>query len=246
MATRKPPDAWYWSYDIKPDEIDSVLVPGARLMRLSSYRKGTSLRFAALAYQDHGPARRHASDLDADAAAKLLKETGERPVAVTVDAAGGAPRFSLVIETGPGPVAALHVDLDEAGVRALLDEKHGIADLATYATAAGRRYAAIIEERAAPSWLFTGVTGPELDAALVERGAQLVRVRGYQEGGRQLFAAVAERAEGGTWAWYAALDPDAVARNLERNGAYPLDLDASRDEQGLRFCVVMVRGAQSI
>jgi hypothetical protein len=241
MSARKQPEAWYWSYDIKPDEIDSVLMPGVRLMRLSSYRKGTSPRFAALAYQEPGPARRHATDLDAAAAAKLVQDTGERPVAITVDAGGGSPRFSLVLETGPGPMASLHVDLDEAAVRALLDDQHGIADLATYAAGGARKYAVIVGERSAPSWLFTGVTALELDAKLVEHGAALVRVRGYQEAGRPLFAAVAERAEPGAWAWYPALDPDAVARNLERNDSFPVDLDATRDEQGLRFSVVMYR-----
>lgn len=241
MAARKPPEAWYWSYDIKPEDIDSVLVPGVRLVRLSSYRKGTSPRFAALAYKEPGPARRYVLNLEAAAAAKHVEDTGERPVSITVDPGDGAPRFSLVLETGPGPVARLHLDLDEAAVRALLDDQHGIADLVTYATGEGRRYAAIIDERTGPSYLITGVPALELDAKLVEHGAALVRVRGYQEAGRQLFAAVAERAEPGPWAWYASLDPDAVARNLETNKAYPVDLDATRDDKGLRFAVVMYR-----
>src|SRR5678815_4123255 len=103
MHARKPPEAWYWSYDIKPDDIGAILVPGARLVRLSSYRKGTSPRFAALAYKEPGPARRHALDLEAAAAARLVGETGERPISITVDPGPGgpgadAPRFSLVLE----------------------------------------------------------------------------------------------------------------------------------------------------
>lgn len=241
MTARKSPEAWYWSYDIKPDDIDSVLVPGARLVRLSSYRKGTSPRFAALMYQEPGPARRHVLDLEAAATVALLRETGERPVAITVDAGAVPPRFSLVLETGPGPASSLRVDLDEAAARALLDDRHGISDLVTYTTGGVRKYAVIVDERAGPSWLFTGVTARDLEAKVMEHNAAPVRVRGYQEAGRQLFAAVAERADPGTWAWYAALDPDGVARNLERNESYPLDLDATRDEHGLRFSVVMRR-----
>lgn len=241
MAARKPPEAWYWSYDIHPQDIDSVLVPGVRLVRLSSYRKGTSPRFAALAYKEPGPARRYVLDLEAAAAAKHVQESGERPVAITVAPGDGPPRFSLLLETGPGPVTSLHLDLDEAAARALLDGQHGIADLVTYATGDGRRYAAIVDERTTPSWLFTGLTAQELDAKLVEHGAALVRVRPYLEAGRQLFAAVAEPAEPGPWAWYSSLDADAVARNLETNKAYPVDLDATRDEKGLRFAVVMYR-----
>jgi hypothetical protein len=130
-----------------------------------------------------------------------------------------------------------------AAAHALLDDRHGVADLATYAAGGARKYAAIVEERTGPSWLFTGVTAHELDAKLVEHGAVLTRVRAYAEGGQQRFAAVAERVEPGSWAWFGAIDPDAVARNLERNEAYPVDLDATRDDAGVRFSVVMYRSA---
>ena len=241
--SRKSPEAWYWSYDIKPEDIDSVLVSGVRLVRLSSYRKGTSPRFAALAYKEPGPARRYVLDLTAAAAAEVVRESGERPVAITADPGEGPPRFSLVLEAGPGPVTSLHLDLDDAAARALLDDQHGIADLATYSDGGARRFAVIREERAGSSWLFTGVTAHDIDAKLLERGAALVRVRGYIEGGRQLFAAVAERAEPGAWSWYAGIDADAVARNLEVNAAFPVDLEAVRDDRGLRFHVVMYTSA---
>jgi hypothetical protein len=240
MSARKPPQAWFWSYDIKPDNIDSVLL-GVRLMRLSSYHIGAKQRFAALMYEEPGPARSYALLLDAAAAAKLLKETGERPVAVTVDATAGAPRFSLVLETGPGLMASLHLDLDESGARALADGQHAIADLATYTAGGARRFAAVVEERTAQSWVFTGVTAAELDARLLEHGAALVRVRRYDEGGRPLFAAVAERVDPGAWAWYAGLGTDDVARSLTKNKAFPVDLDAWWEGDRLQFCVVMYR-----
>lgn len=242
MVARKTPEAWYWSYDIKPEDLDSVVTPGVRLMRLSSYRKGTHLRYAALVYQDgqDAPDRRYLLDVEASALDARVAEAAARPVALTVDTGGGAPRFSLVLQPGPGSLSSLHVELDEAALRALVDDQHVIADLATYVVDGARRYAAIVEERPGPSWLFTGVTAHELDHALVSHGAALVRVRGYVEGGAQRFAAVAERVDA-TWAWYADLDPDAVARNLETNASYPYDLDATRDDRGVRFTVVMYR-----
>lgn len=242
MAARKPPESWFWSHDIKPDQIDSVLMPGMRLVRLSSYGTGGSRRFAALVFKEPGPERAYALDLDAAALAARVRDTGARPVGITVETrAGAAPLFSVVLETGPGPLSSVHVDLDEAEARALLDDHHGIADLATYVVAGVRRYAVIVEERPGPSWLFTGVTAHQLDAKLVELDATLVRLRAHTEGGRQEFAAVAERSRLTGWAWYADLDPDAVARNLESNSAYPFDLDATRGDRGVRFTVVMYR-----
>lgn len=243
MAARKAPDAWFWSHDIRSDQIKYVVTPGMHLMRLSSYGSGERRRFAALLYKDAGSERSYAVDLSAAALAAQLAETGARPVSITVAAeeADGSPRFSLVLQHGPGPVCSAHVDLDEAGVRALIDETHGIADLATYAVDGARRYAVIVEERTGPSWLLTGVTPHELDSRLLELDASLVRVRAYVEDGKPALAAVAERSRGGAWAWYTDLDADAVARNLENNRAYPIDLDATRDARGTRFAVVMVR-----
>lgn len=240
---RKPPETWFWSHDIKSTQIDSVVMPGTRLMRLSSYGPAERRRFAALLYQETGPERRHALDLDAAALAARLRDTGARPVAITAGPGDGdaAVRFSVVLETGPGPLASAHVDLDEAGVRALLDDQHCISDLATYRAGGARRFAVIIEERTAPSWLFVGVSPAELDARLLEHGAALVRLRSYVEAGSPRLAAVAERVRGASWAWYADLDADGVARKLEDNAAYPVDLDAVRDERGVRFSVVMYR-----
>jgi hypothetical protein len=238
---KKPPETWYWSHDIKPDQIDTVVTPGTRLVRLSSYGPATRRRFAALVYREPGPPRSYALDLDAEALAARLADTGARPVAITVDDAGAQPRFSVVLETGPGPLCQVHTDLDEAGAQGLVDDGHGIADVATYVAGGARRFAAIVEERTGPSWLFTGLVAHELDARLLELDATLVRLRSYVDAGRPRLCAVAERGRVAGWAWYADLDADAVARNLEGNTAYPVDLDATRDDRGVHFTVVMYR-----
>lgn len=237
---KKPPETWFWSHDIRPSQLDAVVLPGTRLMRLSSYGDGAARRFAALVYQDGGPERRCVLDLDAAALAARVRDLGARPVAITAGGDGDA-RFSIVLEAGPGPLSSVHVDLDADGLRRLVDDGHAITDLATYVAGGARRFAAIVEDRSAPSWLFTGVTADELDRHLVELGAVLVRLRGYTEGGAPRFAAIAERARAGSWAWYADLDGDGVARKLEGNAAYPVDLDATRDGRGVRFTVIMVR-----
>src|SRR6185503_16564361 len=241
MAARKPPEAWFWSHDIRADQIKHVVTPGMHLMRLSSYGSGDRRRFAALVYKDGGSERSYAVDLDAAALEAKLGETGARPVAITVDADEANPRFSVVLQHGPGPLCSARVDLDEAGVGALLDGEHVIADIATYVAGGARKFAVVVEERTAQSWLLTGLTPHQLDTRLLELDASLVRLRAYADGGQPRLVAVAERSRGAGWAWYADLDGDAVARNLENNGAYPVDLDATRDSRGTRFSVVMVR-----
>ena len=244
---KKPPETWFWSHDIKPDQkpdqIDAVVMPGTRLVRLSSYGKGAARRFAALVYREHGPERSYALDLDAAQLAARLADTGARPVSITAsEGDDGSPRFSVVLETGPGPLSSVYTDLDEAGARALIDQAHGIADLATYVAAGARKLAVIVEERTGPSWLFTAASAHELDARLLEHDATLVRLRAYTDGGRPRLLGVAERLRVPGWAWYTDLDGDGVARNLETNAAYPVDLDAVRDDRGVRFTVVMYRG----
>jgi hypothetical protein len=239
---KKPPETWFWSHDIKPTQIDAVIVSGTRLMRLSSYGQGTARRFAALLHMDGGPERSYALDLDAAALAGRLRDTGARAVSITATVGNdGVPRFSVLLESAPGAVSSVHVDLDAAGVSGLVDDGHCIADIATYAVGGARRFAAIVEERTGPSWVFTGTTPAELDAQLLALDATLVRLRAYFDGPVLRLAAVAERARVGTWAWYADLDADGVARNLEGNSAYPVDLDAMRDLEGVRYAVVMYR-----
>ena len=241
MFERKPPEAWSWSHDIKSDQIDSLTMPGWHLMRLSSYGKNDHRRFAAVVFKEPGSEPGYALDLDAAAIEARLRETGAQPVAITVDADGSQPRFSLVLQNRLGRLSSLHVDLDEAGVHALLDDDHRIADFVTYIVAGVRKYAVILEERSGPSWFFTHITAHELDVQLAQLDANLLRVRVYVEEGQQKFAAVAERSNVGKWSWYADLDADAVASKLDRNNAYPFDLDATRDERGVRFTVVMYR-----
>jgi hypothetical protein len=146
------------------------------------------------------------------------------------------------LEKGPEPLTSLHVDLDEASVHKLLDDSHGIADFVTYVLDGARKYAVIAEERSGPSWFFTNITAHEFDAKLAELGATVLRLRTYVEGDQRRFAAVAERSNVGKGAWwYAGIDGDTVARKLDRNNAYPFDLDATRDERktdgGLRYAL---------
>jgi Bacterial tandem repeat domain 1 len=240
MTAKRTPDAWYWSYDIQAGDLPSVLTPGMRLIRLSAYRNGDKQRYAALVYQDSGPERKWLLDLEASAIEGALAAASARAVSIAVDDAGPAPRFSLVTQVGPGPLSSLHVDLDDAAARALVDDAHGIVDFATYRVGGQRRYAVIREERSGPSWWLAGLTEHQLDRELIAHGAALTRVRSYVDGGVRYFTAVAEKLEG-SWAWYADLDADAVGRNLEANASYPVDLDTHRDERGLRFTVVMYR-----
>lgn len=245
MLAKKPPDAWYWSYDIEPDDPDhlkSLARPGMHLMRLSSYGSGKTRRFAALIFKETGLERSHLIDLAPAEVAAKVAASGARPVAITAETLSDDIRFSLVMAKEPGPPSSLHLDLDEAGLVALVDGEHTIADFAVYAVGGARKYAAIVEERPGPSWVLTGISAHELDAKLLELGATLVRLRPYVEGGKRRFAAVAERGDVGRWAWYTDLDGDAVAKNLEDNDAYPYDLEAVWDESGQpRFTVVMYR-----
>ncbi len=183
MTARKPPDSWFWSHDIEPEQITSVVTAGSRLVRLSSYGFGPARRFAALVYQEAGPARTWVLDLDQAALTAKLAE-GAHAVGITVEALDDGPRFSVVLETGPSSVSAVHTDLDEAGVRALLDGHHQIVDLASYVAGGARKYAVIVEEREGPAWFLTG-GAHDIDAKLLSLGAQLALARGN---GRELAA----------------------------------------------------------
>lgn len=246
MAARKPPESWFWSHDIQTNHVDDVVLPGMHLMRLSIYGAGKMRRFAAISFREVGAESVYLVDVAAADLETKIRDAGAHPVSITADVDGGQLRFSLVLHKGPGSLYALHTELDEAGLAALADDRHCIADFTTYVVDGARKYAAIVEERTGPCWVLTNVTAAELDAKLLELGATLVRLRSLHgaEGARR-FTAVAERINVGRWAWYADIDGDTVARHLNNNDAYPFDLEAYRDERGVRYNVVMYRDRPS-
>lgn len=238
MIPKTPPKGWYWSHDIKANQIGYVATPGTRLMRLSAYGNGGFRRFAALIYRQAGPAQHYGADLDATGLANLIAG-GMRPQAITVREGEGDPIFSIVLDPLPGPLTSVHFDLDEPTLRAMLDGRRVIADIAAYTVAGGRRYAVIYEERPGLAWFITGATIQYLETKLAELGAAPTRLRRHVADGKPMLVAAAEPELVSGWAWAADLDGDGVASCLEENRAYPVDLDASRDERGVRFCVVM-------
>lgn len=246
MAARKPPESWFWSHDIQTNHVDDVVLPGMHLMRLSIYGTGKMRRFAAISFREVGAESVYLVDVPAAEVAAKVADAGAHPVSITADTDGGDLRFSLVLHKGPGSLSSLHLDLDEAGLCKLADDQHCIADFTTYVVGGARKYAAIVEERSGPSWVLPNVTAQELDAKLLELGATLVRLRSFAEGtGPRRFTAVAERINVGRWAWYADIDGDTVARHLNTNDSYPFDLEAYRDDRGVRYNVVMYRDRPS-
>jgi hypothetical protein len=118
MAAIGPaPHSWFWSHDIQPDQIADLTMPGMRLRRPMSYRRGAQAnrRFAAFYYDDDGAVATSRSWLiDVDAATAVAH--GPRAVSVSVDVVpdSGVLSYTLVLENQPARV--LHADLDADGV----------------------------------------------------------------------------------------------------------------------------------
>jgi len=222
------PESWFWAHDARPEHIASLVTPGVRLVRLSAYGAGPGRRFAALVYGDGRADAGYELDLDGAAI--------PHAAAITVDDSGPAPLFSIVLDPAPG--SNVHIDLDEAAATTLLVEHGGAADIATYRTGGARRYAIVLDGGSATT-LIADVTMDQLDERLRDLDAVPIRLRAHA--GEPRFTAVALRTDRDGWFWYADLDADQVAHELERHGSYPVDLDATRTADGVRFTVVMRR-----
>ncbi|MBA3755709.1 MAG: hypothetical protein H0X02_05550 [Nitrosomonas sp.] len=243
--SRKPPESWFWSHDIDPHHIDDVLLPGMHLTRLSVYGGGKNRRFAAVSFRESGIESIYFQNVAAAELDSKIAEVGARPVSITADEVNGQLRFSLTLQKGSVPKTSVHINLDETGLSQLVNDQRRIADFTTYVIGGIRKYAAIVEERPGPSWIFARVTAKELDANLRKHDATPVRLRGFSENGVRYFTAIAEHLDVGNWAWYDDIDGDTVAGKLDSNNAYPVDLEAYRDERGVRYTVVMYRDRDS-
>jgi hypothetical protein len=232
------PEHWLWSHDIKSDQLASLGPRGWSLVSLSSYGGWNHRRFAAIVHKTLGAGRIPLLDLSASEAAERLRHLRVRPVAVTAGP-GPRPLLSVLAESAPGE-SRLAADLSEDDVRAL-GTPGGVADIATYTIRGARRYSVVLDPNAGPTLLFTGVTEAQLRRELRRSDATVTRLRSWLQDGELLLTAVAEPSSGGSSHWYAGLDADGVARKLDRHRAYPVDLDATRHDEGVRYTVVMRR-----
>jgi hypothetical protein len=239
IRSRERP-VWYWSHDIGWDQFGSVAWPGMRVVSLAGYGELARRRFAAVMHQVPAGADTAVVHLDPDALTTRLRQTGERPVAIAAtQTESGLVLTVALASAGDSPV---HVEVghDEDGVRALLAE-HRVDDLAAYPDGDGCRYAVLVGARAEPSWLVAADRPRELAARLRRLRADVVRLRMVTDHGERRLVALARPAERGFCGWYVGLDADGVGGRLERRRAYPVHLDAVRDERGVRYAVVMRR-----
>jgi hypothetical protein len=244
MSDVRERPVWFWSHDIGWDQVNSVLWPGMRMVSVSGYGAVTRRRFASVMHQVPAGADTTVVHLDPAALAARLSQTGERPIAIAATPGEAGPVLTVAMESGPAPAVRVEVGLDEAGVRALLAEQR-IDDIAWYQDGDACRYAVLVGERAGPSWLVAAAGPRELAAQLRRLGASVVRLRMVIDHGQRRLVALARPAGREFCAWYVGIDADGVAGRLERHRAYPVDLDAVRDERGVRYAVVMYRPAGS-
>jgi hypothetical protein len=235
----KRPEQWLWSHDIKSDQLASLGPRGWTLVSLSSYGGWNHRRFAAVLHKGPAAGRIPLIDVYASEVGERLRHLRVRPAAVTAGP-GPRPLLSLLAESGPGE-SRVAADLCEDELRTLLERPDGIADITTYTVRGARQYSVVLDPRAGPSLLFTGVTAGQLQRELRKSDATVTRLRSWVQDGELLLTAVAEPSAGGSSAWYADLDADGVARKLDRHRAYPVDLGATRDDEGVRYTVVMRR-----
>ena len=199
-------------------------MPGMRLSRLMSYRRGAQAarRFAAFYYDDDGAIASSRSWLiDVDAATAAAHGPRAATVSVDVTPDSGAIRYTRrPADPGPRP-------LPSDGVTALLDGDRAIVDLASYQASyqatyqrdATRCFAAIVERRAGQgSVFFPALRGEEARTTLRARGVVPVRARAYHSPVGWRLDVVSERASGVGWSVHVDVDVDAddVAQRFER------------------------------
>jgi hypothetical protein len=239
---RSKPRSWFWSHDIQPDQVAGLAMPGMRLQRLVSYRRGAQAerRFAAFYYDDEGattPSRTWLIDADAATAGAH----GQRAAAVSVDVIpnSGEVRFTLILDAHPHPARVLHTDLSAGDVTALLDGDRAVVDLTTYQRDEKRCFAAILEPMVGDgSMFFPALHREEVRNTLRPHGVLPTRARAYHSPGGWRIAVVAQRSAGTAWSVHVDVGADDVAQRLEQQRGYPLDLDAVGHGLSVRFALI--------
>jgi hypothetical protein len=239
---RSKPRSWFWARDIEPDQVAGLAMPGMRLQRLVSYRRGAQAdrRFAAFYYDDDGataPSRTWLIDADAASAGAH----GQRAAAVSVDVIpnSGEVRFTLILDAQPNPARVLRTDLSADGVTTLLDGDLAMVDFATYQRDEKRCFAVIVEPRIGDgSTFFSALSREVVRNTLRPHGVLPTRARAYHSPAGWRLAVAGERSSGTAWSVHVDVDADDVARRLEQQHGYPLDLDAVGHGLSVRFAVI--------
>lgn len=233
-------DTWFWAHDVRAGQIDSLAVPGTRLVRLAQYDLGVGRRFVALAHGGAGRATYALDMADPGGLGSVAAITGTRATGFTVVLDPAGPPT----EVRPGLDVAALVALPAAGLRVVDMTPDGGAGTftavvtAVAARADGQSSAVAARAGGGSSVVLAGATERELDRRHRAAGVEPVRVRAVPGGG---FVSIAEPRRGGV-RWRTGLDADAVGRALNRRRSWPLDLDPVATPRGLRFTVVLRSG----
>lgn len=225
---------WTANHGLTPAQyqsrFDSLSKQGYRLVNVSGYERGGSVRYADLWVKGSGPAwvaRHGLSNAEYQAVFNDLGKQGYRLTYVNGYAVGGQDRYAAIWEKRGGPAMAARHGLTAAQYQQtftdLTKQDFRLLHVSAYAVGGQPRYAAIFEKSGGPAWVARhGLTAAQHQDAFDDYGKQGFRLKlvsGYRLGASDFYAAIWEKSGGPPWVARHGI-PDAWYQNVFDNYYY--------------------------
>lgn len=249
-------DSWQARHGLTAAEyqtsFDTLAAAGFRLVDVSGYADGNTVRYAAIWLHRGGPpmqARHGIAARDYQGVFDGLVNQGLHPVRVNGYATPTGTQFACIWEGGPSAPRVARHGLDGAAYQAeftrLVDQGFRLVDISSYAEGGGLRYAAIWEQSPGPAWQARhGLDAAAYQAAfdtLAAQGFVLARVSACEAGGGLHYAAIWTRRASVGWQGRHGLDGAGYQHafdDLLYQGYRLLQLSACASNPGPRFAGV--------
>ncbi|WNG20212.1 serine hydrolase [Cystobacter fuscus] len=249
------PTAAWWYYGQTAEQVSTLVSANdARIISLQ-VEQASPLRFTVSLVRNTGTYAKGwwwYYGLTASQLSSYLSTNNARIASLSPYEIDGTTYFAAVMISNTGADAKgwwWYYGTTPAQISTYLQQNNArLVDLASYATSAGTRYAAVMINNTGADakgwWWYLGVTGSQISSYLAQNNGFLTDIQPADASG-STFNVIMEQNPGIAWWWYYGATSSQLADALAQNGARLLDVKTYTSGGVRKFAAIMVNNSNA-